>query len=233
MAKGDREPYWCETLPFVLDGEEQFVEVTGYAQRVRRCRWPSREVIEETEWPVTYHGCYIHAVVASPSGNWLVTQRISGQGEWGYDVFRTRPLAQVAGVAEEKGYILDLPAFSPDESCLVGGAGRGFMGGWWTHADDDVDDPPRSGVVSLGFLFVHRLPSHEVSRHELQVNLPPGCQPEDPWSEWYGPREITPTADGVRFLPSWGISVVLRWPLPPVIMLPVPHPSGSGLFRDA
>jgi hypothetical protein len=230
MGRDGRDPYQRETSPFILDGEEQFVEVAEYRQRVRCCRWPSREVIEEVEWPVTRTGCYIHQIAVSPSGNWLVTQRISGQGEWGYDVFRTRPLARVSGVVEEKGYILDLPAFSPDESCLVGGAGPVYMGGWWRHPDDEVDDPPRGGVMSLGFLFVHRLPTHEVSRHELQVELPTSWRPDDPWAVWYGPREIESTGGGVRFMPSWGVPVEVRFPLPCVIPLPVPHPSGTGLL---
>jgi hypothetical protein len=230
MARASRDPYQRATAPFVLDGEQQLVEVAGYRQRVRRCHWPSREVIEETEWAVTSTGCYIEEIAASPSGHWLVTQRNSGQGEWGYDVFRARPLARVAGVAEERGYILDLPAFSPDESFLVGGAGRTFLGGWWAHPDDDIEEPARGGPVSLGFLFIHRLPGHEVTRHELRVDLPPGWLPEDPWAEWYGPREIGPIAGGVRLVPSWGIPVELRIPLPPVINLAVPHPSGHGLL---
>ena len=199
-------------------------------QRVRRCRWPSKEAIEEIICPLAAGGCYIHQIAASPSGAWLTTQRISGQGEWGYDVFRSAPLGREAGVASEKGYLLDLPRFAADESVLVGGAGRGFLGGWWAHPEDDIDVPARGGPVSLGFLFVHRLPSHEVTRHELRVRLPKGWLPEDPWAVWHGPGEITPTADGVRFVPSWGVPVEVRFPLPSVVPLPVPHPSGKGLL---
>lgn len=230
MARGGRDPYYRETAPFTLDGEDQLVEVAGVRQQVRRYRWPSREVIEGTEWPVTACGCAIEEVAVAPSGQWLVTQRFSGQGEWGYDVFATRPLARAAGVVEEKGHALDLPTFSPDESLLVGGAGRGYLGGWWAHPEDEVDDPPRGGSVSIGFLFAHRLPSHEVTRHELRVDLPKGWRPEDPWAEWYGPREIEVRGDRVRLVPSWGVPVEVRLPLPPVIPLPVPHPSGKGLL---
>jgi hypothetical protein len=228
VARSDRDPYYRATAPYVCGGEEQFVEVADLGQDVRRCRWPSREVTEETIWPVTGSGCYIEEIAASPSGTWLVTQRISGQGEWGYDVFRSRPLARVAGVVEEKGYILDLPRFAADESFLAGGAGRAYMGGWWAHPDDDIDEPARGGPVSLGFLFIHRLPSHEVSRHEFRVELPAGWLPDDPWAVWYGPRQIEPTPDGVRLVPSWGVPVEVRMPFPSIIQLPTPHPSGEG-----
>jgi hypothetical protein len=230
VARSNREPYHRATAPFVCDGEAQIVEVTEYRQRVRRCRWPSGEVVEEMVWPVTSAGCYIEEIAPSPSGTWLVTQRISGQGEWGYDVFRSRPLAREAGVAQERGYLLELPRFSADESVLVGGAGLGFMGGWWAHPDDDIDEPARGGPVTLGFLFVHRLPGHQVSRHELRVVLPAGWRPDDPWAVWYGPRDIAPTGSGVRLVPSWGGPVEVAGPLPPVIVLPTPHPSGQGLL---
>jgi hypothetical protein len=230
VARRNRDPYYCATSPFVCDGEKQFVELAEFRQRVRRCRWPSRELVEEAAWPTTRSGCYIEEIAASPSGTWLVTQRISGQGEWGYDVFRTRPLAREAGVVEEPGYILDLPRFSADESVLVGGAGPGFLGGWWAHPEDDIEEPARGGPVSLGFLFVHHLPSHQMSRHELRVELPVGWRPDDPEGKWYGPREIAPTRGAVRLVPSWGVPVEVAMPLPPVILLPVPSPSGRGVL---
>ena len=229
MARDGRDPYHRETPPFVFGGEQQFVEVIEYDQRVRRCRWPSREVVEEVACPVTHGGCYIHEIAAAASGRWLVTQRISGQGEWGYDVFGSAPLERQAGVGFERGYILDLPRFAPDESVLVGGAGLTYLGGWWAPPEDDIDVPARGGPVSPGFVFVHSLPGHEVTRHELRVELPAGWLPADPWAVWYGPREFEVSAGGVRFVPSWGVPVEVRFPLPPVIRLPVPHPSGQGL----
>jgi hypothetical protein len=218
------------TAPFVCQGEKQYVEVVDAVQTVRRCRWRSRESVEETVCPLTHSGCYIEEIAASPSGEWLVTQRISGQGEWGYDVFRTCPLTREAGVDQEDGYILELPRFSEDESFLIGGAGARFLGGWWAHPEDDIEEPARGGPVSLGFLFVHRLPSHRVTRHALRVKLPQGWLPDDPWAEWYGPRDITPTADGVRFMPSWGVPIQIKAPLPQIIWLPTPHPSGKGML---
>jgi hypothetical protein len=223
------DPYFRTTVPFDLDGVRQVVEVGEYRQQVRRLRLPSRDVMNETLWPVTGRGCFIEEIAAAPSGRWLVTQRISGQGEWGYDVFRTEPLERIAGVVEEKGYILGLPRFSAVESFLVGGAGKGFLGGWWAHPDDEIDQPARGGPVCLGFLFVHRLPAHTVTRHELQICLPAGWMPDDPWGPWYGPQEIEPTANGVRLVPSWGVPVQVAFPLPDIIQLPVPHPSGNGL----
>jgi hypothetical protein len=217
------------TSTFEYEGQRQYAEVVD-GRLVRRCRYPSKELIEEVTCDITRAGCYIEAIGVSQTGAWLVTQRISGQGEWGYDVFRTSPLARVAGVAQERGYILDLPTFAPDDSWLVGGAGKGFLGQWWAHPDDEPDEPARGGLVSLGFLFVHRLPRHKVARHDLRVKLPTGWVPEDPWGQWYGPREITPITNRIQFLPSWGVPVTVAFPPPRVIRLPVPHPSGSGLL---
>jgi hypothetical protein len=224
-------PYLQATAPFVLDGQKQFVEIDDWYQHVRRRRWPSRDALEETVCRVTSCGCAIVEIGASPSGAWLVTQRSSGQGEWGYDVFRTRPLTREAGVTQERGYLLELPRFAADETWLVGGAGPGFLGGWWAHPDDDPESPARGGVVTLGFLLVHRLPSHRVTRHALRVKLPKGWLPEGPTAEaWYGPREIRPTAGGVRLVPSWGAPIEVRFPLPWAIRLPTPAPSGEGLL---
>jgi hypothetical protein len=64
----------------------------------------------------------------------------------------------------------------------------------------------------------------------LRVELPKGWRPQDPWAEWYGPRDITPTANGVRLMPSWGVPVEIEGRLPRVIRLPTPHPSGKGLL---
>jgi hypothetical protein len=225
-----RDPYYTATETFVLGGEEQFVEVADSRQTVRRCRKTPKTVLEETVCKIASNGCYIKEIRASPSGAWLVTQRISGQGEWGYDVFRTAPLSREAGVTTERGYILDLPAFAPDESFLVGAAGEKFLGGWWADPDQDPDEPPRPGPKSLGFLFVHRLPKHRVTRHELRVKVPKGWAPEDPWAEWYGPRKITVRGDRVRMMPSWGVPFEIKLPLPRVIVLPTPHPAGKGLL---
>jgi hypothetical protein len=230
VARSKPAPYYRATGPFDCQGEKQFVEVVDNCQTVRRCAWRSRKAVEETACPVTRAGCYIEEIAASPSGTWLVTQRISGQGEWGYDVFRTCPLAREAGVDQERGYILELPRFSEDESWLVGAAGPGFLGGWWAHPDDDIEEPARGGPVCLGFLFVHQLPSHREKRHELRVQLPKGWFPDDPWAQWYGPRDITPTSKGVRLMPSWGVPLEVESPLPRVILLPTPHPSGKGLL---
>ena len=231
MTRTERDPYYTATKPFALEGEKkQFVEVVDAKQTVRRCLWNSKQVIEDTVCRITHSGCYIHEVAASPSGAWLVTQRISGQGEWGYDVFRTAPLSREAGVDQEKGYILEVPAFAKDESFLIGGAGRGFLGGWWADLDQDPDEPPRPGSKTIGFLFVHRLPSHKVTRHELRVKLPKGWLPLDPWKGWYGPQEIEIVGKRVRMMPSWGVPFEVALPLPKVVVLPTPHPSGEGLM---
>ena len=79
MARNKPAPYYRATAPFLCDNEKQFVEVADTRQTVRRCRWRSKEPIEETVCPITSAGCYIHEIAVSPSGTWLVTQRISGR----------------------------------------------------------------------------------------------------------------------------------------------------------
>ena len=228
MARNQRG-YCRATAPFDCQGKKQFVTVDDHRQTVRRRIWGSKAVVEETVCPVTRSGCAIEEIAASPSGRWLVTQRYSGQGEWGYDVFRSCPLAREAGISEEYGDMLDLPRFSTDETRLVGGFGENWLGGWWAHPDDDIEGPARGGPICFGFLFVHYLPSHQVDRHELRIDLPAGWQPDDPWAEWYGARDITPINEGVRLTLYRGVVVEIEGPLPPVILLPAPHPSGERL----
>ena len=60
--------YHSESPPFALDGVSQFIEVIDDRQTVRRCRWPSREVIEEIVVPLTVTGCRITALNVSPTG---------------------------------------------------------------------------------------------------------------------------------------------------------------------
>lgn len=235
MASENREPFGRIWAPFVFEEEEQYIEVVEPPkplwQTVRRCRRASREVIEETTCRATNLGCSIEEIAVSPSGRWVVTQRYSGQGEWGYDVFRTCPLAREAGVSEERGYMLDLPEFSADETKLVGGFGARWLGGWWAHPGDEYDDPARGGLISFGYLFVHHLPSHRVERHELWIDLPQGWIPGDPDAEeWMGASAITPEDEGVRLTLPGGVPVEIEGPLPPVILLPTPHPAGGRLL---
>ena len=62
-------------------------------------------------------------------GAWLVTLRNSGQGECGYDVFRTDPLSRVAGSVDELDIMMEIPKFAQDESRIVGGFGSRWLGG--------------------------------------------------------------------------------------------------------
>ena len=229
MGRKKNAPHHPTTKAFLLEGQKQFVAVVDSGQTLRRCRWGTQEVLDEVVCPITSAGCTITEMAVSPSGSWLVTARSSGQGEWGYDVLRTCPLTHEAGISQEHGYTLELPRFAADESFLVGGAGPGFLGGWWAHPDDEIDEPSRGGTVSVGFLFVHRLSRHRVSRHKLCVKLPVGGLPDDPWKGWDGPHKIRPRAAGVRMQPSWSTSVDFAFPLPRVLWLPTPHPSGQGL----
>jgi hypothetical protein len=158
-----------------------------------------------------------------------VSLRNSGQGEWGYDVFRTKPLQRLAGVEEEKGYLLEIPVFSEDEIFIIGAAGTGFLGHWWSHPDDDPETPARGGPVSLGHIFIHHLPGHPVSRHELSIDLPAGWIPSDIESdEWYGIWDLKPIVQGIQFTTAWGVEMEIPLSPPPIIQLAVPHPDGTG-----
>jgi hypothetical protein len=236
-ALAKKVSYRCETAAFPCQGEMQFVTVEDNrdgSDLVRRRICHSRAIVDETICPITRAGCAIEEIAASPSGVWLVTQRFSGQGEWGYDVLRSCPLARVAGTPQEYGYILDTPMFSADETRLVGGFGKNWLGGWWAHPDDEYETPARGGLISFGFLFVHHLPSHQVDRHELQMDLPKGWLPDDPEAElWFGARQIAPVAHGVRLTLPGGVTVEIEGPLPPIIQLPVPHPAGGKLLPSA
>ncbi len=228
----NRRRNYRKTAAFLCEGKKQFVtvETSGNGQTMlRRCGWHSKAVLDELACLTTGKGCGIEGIDVSPSGAWLVTLRHSGQGEWGYDVVRTCPLTNVAGTPEERGYMLDLPKFSDDETRLVGGFGERWLGGWWAHPDDDCETPARGGVITFGTLFVHHLPSHKVERHELRMNLPQGWVPRKPEAEvWYAARDITPTAShGVRLVLPGGASFEIDGPLPKVILLPTPDPASG------
>ena len=171
-------------------------------------------------------GCAIAEMRVSDSGNWLTTVRTSGQGEWGYDVVRVETMSREGGTESEPGYMLEPAAFSTDESRLVGGYGEGWLGDWWSHPDDDRDQPARGGVITFGWIFVHRLPGHQVTRHELRMDVPPGWLPEDPWDEkWCGPTGIAPLGRGVRMTLPGGEAFKSAAELPPVLELPMPQAS--------
>jgi len=191
------------------------------------------QIANELILPSTPSGCAIEEFKVSPSGNWIVTSRSSGQGEWGYDVIQSHPLRYMAGVPERAGYMLELPEFAPDESYILGGFGECWLGGWWSHPDDDFyETPARGGSVTFGWLFRHALPSQEVTLHELRMIIPIGWMPNDPDDEmWLGPRLITPVKNGgfEMMLPGH-VSFEYAGPLAGLIELPVPHPGGGKLF---
>jgi hypothetical protein len=217
-----------KTAPFACQGEMQFITADAGGLTVQRRRQEDSAIVDEAVCPHAPCGCTIEEIAASPSGRWVVTQRYSGQGEWGYDVIRSCPLAYEAGTPDEGGIMLDIPRFSEDESRLAGGFGDWWLGGWWSHQDFE---PASGGLISFGFLFVHRLPSHRVERHELQMDLPRGWIPDDPEAElWMGAREIEPVGEGVRLILPGGVPFEHRGPLPPVLLLPSPHPAGLRLL---
>lgn len=212
-----------ESPPFVHDGVEQFIEVIDDRQTVRRCRWPSREVIEEIVIPLTHAGCHIYAFNIAASGAWATTERLSGQVEWGYDIMRTAPLARVGGIDQRRGYISEAPRFDANESRIAVFAGKLLN---WINAE-----PSRGGHVNVGWLFFHRLPGAEADTdHEVVVHLPDGWASEIERHWWCLPKEVTPVGEGVRLIPSGGLPVEIPGPLPGVVVLPTPHPSGKGFL---
>jgi len=221
--------YTCETPAFLCERMKQFVTVED-GQLVRRRIWDSKAIVDETFCDGTRLGCAIEEIAASPSGSWLVTRRSSGQGEWGYDVFRTSPLAREAGTPEEYGYMFGLPTFTADETSLVGAFGERWLGGWWVP-DNEIRGPARGGLISFGFLFVHHLPGHQVERHELKINLPKGWLPDDTEDAiWQGANEIIPEIDRIRLIIYGGVNFEITGPIPPAILLPTPHTSGRRLL---
>ncbi len=219
----------CVTEPFLCQGEKQFVIVEG-GHTVRRHTWKTKAVVDETFCPVTRAGCAIEEIAVSPSGRWLVSLRNSGQGESGYDVFRTCPLARVAGTPQKLGYMLDIPQFSANERFLIGGFGAAWLSGWW-RPGGDPEEPARSGKIRFGYLLVHSLPSQRVRLHELKMDLPKGWIPDDPWEQkWYGARHIVPAVNGIRLTLPGDVGHQIKGRLPKVILLPTPHPAGGRLL---
>ena len=230
MTSKIENPNYRSTGPFTYRDEKQFVAVEDDRQTIRRRVWETKAIIEEAICPVSRCGCEIDEIVASPSGSWLVTQRVSGQGEWGYDVFRMSPLSREAGTSDADGYMIEIPTFAADEMQIVGGFGHRWLGGWWAHDDDDYYAPARGGLISFGFLLIHQLPSHQVGWHELTMELPKGWFPDDPEdSIWYGVREIV-VESKIRMKLYGGVKFELTRSPPPVILLPTPHPSGNRLL---
>lgn len=226
VNSGRLEQWWPGGTRFrwTRNGAEAIVvEFTRDGDLVRHFDTESRGMLGEVLVPTAFGGCRIEDLRVSGSGAWLTTVRTSGQGEWGYDVIRVDPMSREAGIDSKKGYMIDPPAFSADESHLVGGYGESWLGGWWTGPDDDRDQPAQGGEIAFGRLFVHRLPHHQVSWHELKMEIPKGWLPDDPWAdEWSAPSEIAPYEDGVRMTLPGGEVFTMATELPQVITLPTP-----------
>jgi hypothetical protein len=226
IQTGHLRQFWMGASDLLwLPGGKQAV-VKEWAPRgnlLRRLDIDSWQPLAESTLSLGFGGCAIEEMRASDSGGWLTTMRTSGQGEWGYDVVCVDTMAREGGVESERGYMLEPAVFSADESRLVGGFGEGWLGDWWSHPDDDRDEPAHGDVVTFGWIFVHLLPDHHVTRHELKMDIPSGWLPDDPWDEkWSGPTGIAPLGDGVRMTLPGGEVFEFAAALPPVLELPTP-----------
>ena len=216
-----------------MTGPELILEHDGKSQLLCWREAGTGRVLDRIEVPTTGCGCAVEEFSLSPSGDWIVTARCSGQGEWGYDVIRAHPLQRQGGIEERYGYLLDLPVFARDESYLLGGYGEDWLGGWWADPEDDYyEDPARGGEVTFGWLFTHHLPGPEVELHELRVTVPRGWFPDDPEDEkWMGARQIAPIpGGGARMILPGNIPYEIPGPLARSIELPMPHPHGGKLL---
>jgi hypothetical protein len=186
-------PHSCVTREFALRGEGstagsvanvpapigKIVVRRGFPQLVQRVDCATGIVQQQVPIDVSPGGCAIEDIVASPSGRWVVALRNSGQGEFGYDLLRVCPLQHVGGILEEAGYMFETPIFNRNETVLIAAFGERWMGGFWAHPDDEVEDPSRGGITKLGTLLVHHLSDHSVVRHLLQLDVPAGWIPDD------------------------------------------------------
>lgn len=192
----------------------------GAEQLVCRVSAPRWEPTGALRVPVDASGCAIEDVTVSGSGRWAATQRSSGQGECGFDVFDLASMERIGGVSDLDGYGPELPAFSEEEGRVVWGCGP-WLGGWWAHPDDEPDEPARGGVVDMGRVDEVELASgrHRVCRLELE--LPAGWLPDDPWAEaWHGPTRLRPAGDGVRMILPGGQTFEHLGALPERLRLP-------------
>jgi hypothetical protein len=222
----------CESPPFSLAEKQRMLMVRriAYNDIISLRRWPSRAEVERCSVEITSSGCGITEIAVSRSGRWAVSQRSSGQGEWGYDLFSTSPMQRVAGIAERCGYIAETPQFSADESKLAGGYGNDWLGSWWTDSEDDWSEPARGGLLEIGFVFIHDLLDHCVSLHELVVQVPRGWVPDDPEEAmWSSPTNIVPTEHGFSMTLPGGVPFSVEAPGERV-QLPLVHPSGGKLL---
>jgi hypothetical protein len=226
IQTGRLEQFWmgASDLLWLPDGRQAVVrEWAQGASLLRRRAIDTWQPMAEATLDWGSGGCAVSEMRVSDSGTWLTTMRTSGQGEWGYDVVRVDSMRPEGGIESTRGYMLEPAVFSADESRLVGGYGEGWLGDWWSHPDDDRDQPARGGVVTFGWIFVHRLPGHQLTRHELKMDVPPGWLPDDRWDDrWMGPSGIAPLGEGVRMTLPGGEVFEYASELPPVLELPMP-----------
>jgi len=189
-------------------------------QLVALAEAPSWDHVAEMRIPVDPSGCAVEGVAASPSGRWAATQRSSGQGECGFDVIDLESMERVGGVIEMYGYIFEPPAFAADEARVVA-CWAHDLGAFWAPDGYDEDEPSPGGVVELGALYEHRLDSHSLHTCALELEVPEGWLPDDPYSPvWYGPTGLKCLEGGLRMVLPGGDIYEHGGPLPAVLRLP-------------
>lgn len=189
-------------------------------QIVARIHAPTWEIAGELSIGVDPTGCAIEEIVASPSGRWAATRRSSGQGESGFDVIDVARMERIGGVARRRGIMLAAPVFAPDEARVLTGIGP-WLGGWWAHPEDELEDPARGGVIDFGCLLELDLDARVLHTCALELEIPAGWVPSDPWAdEWMGPTSIEPLERGARVVLPGGDCFAHAAPLPAVLRLP-------------
>lgn len=198
-------------------------------ERLRLRRPPFYRLSGEAHNPVSRLGCGIEAFRESKSGRWLVTNRNSAQGEWGYDVYSTKPFERCGGVYDCSGYMLQAPVISEDDRFVVGCYGLHWTSSWWAPDGEDNYTPADGGKIVLGTVFVHRLCDHQVARHDLIIDLPEGWVPEDPYDpHWLAVFNLRIESGRIRMTLPGEIEFTIDERFSNIRDLPVPDPAGGG-----
>jgi hypothetical protein len=177
---------------------------------------------------------YAESLVVSPSERFVAAFLNDGQGMNGFELFSLDgPIRRISGPMMTRAGMYCLPVFSPSECLLACSPGEG---GWWwfkeerwPEAMENEDDLASPGeLATFGSLVLHTIERNTTTIHPLQIDLPSGWIPADPWDErWdYGLIGLEfVTDDSLHVLLPDDTSVDLSLPLPEAVRLPIPKTS--------